>query len=438
MNHLKNRKKRKEEYRIRTHLIHGNYDSKKWDYDHHVIPPMTSSATYRLSSAHRGAQGFFEFASSSMDFAKHVPIYIYERLEEPTRGMLEENLAYAEQGEMCVTFTSGMAAISGILGTLCESGDQIVSHQMIYGCTYSLMTHWFPRIGIHTVFADLKETEALRKAITSQTRAIYFETPVNPDLSLIDIKAVRKTIDELNAVRPSDKQIFIVVDNTFATPFCQRPLSLGADFSVHSLTKDIGGFGTDMGGAVIGPQKYYSHLLLYRKDFGGVLSPKSAWSFLVYGLPTLSTRMINQQKSAYRIAQFLQSHPKVERVAYPGLESHPQFELAKHQMVNYEGKFSPGSMIYFVLKEDTSSEQASLRAEKFIDYVADHSYCITLAVSLGQMRTLIESPFSMTHAALPGEDKKKRGMEPGGIRLSVGLEDWHDLIEDLQHALDHI
>jgi cystathionine beta-lyase/cystathionine gamma-synthase len=432
----KHRRKAKEEYRMRTHLIHGNYDSKKWDYDHHVVPPISSSTTYRLSSAHRGSQGFCEFANESMDFVKHVPIYIYDRLEEPTRGMLEENLAYAEQGEMCVTFATGMAAISAILGVLCESGSEIIAHQILYGCTYSLLTNWFPRFHVRTTLVDLKKSEELRKAIKPHTKVIYFETPVNPDLSLIDIAAVRKIVDEVNQNRPAAERIQIVVDNTFATPFCQRPLKLGADFSLHSLTKDIGGFGTDMGGAVIGPQKYYSALLLYRKDFGGVLSPKSAWNFLVYGLPTLSTRMINQQKTAYRIAMFLQSHPKVERVVYPGLESYAQLELAKRQMVNYEGKFSPGAMIYFVLKNDNKHD--GTHAEKFIDYIADHAYCITLAVSLGQMKTLIESPFSMTHAALPVEDKLKRGMEPGGIRLAIGLEDWHDIIEDLQHALDTI
>lgn len=434
---MKERKKAKGQYRMRTHLIHGNYESKKWDYTHHVIPPMSSSATYRLSSAHRGAQGFFEFASENMDFTKHVPIYIYDRLEEPTRGMLEENLAYAEGGEMCVTFATGMAAISAVLGMLCESGHEIVAHQVIYGCTYSLMTHWLPRFGIKTEFVNLKKIEELRQAVTPKTRVIYFETPVNPDMSLIDIAAMRQVVDQLNQNRPPDKQIRIVVDNTFATPFCQRPLALGSDFVVHSLTKDIGGFGTDMGGAVIGPQKYYSALLLFRKDFGGVLSPKSAWAILVYGLPTLSTRMINQQKTAFRVARFLQEHPKVATVVYPGLENHPQLELARRQMVNYEGKFSPGAMIYFVLK-DNHQQSAAVRAEKFIDYIADHSYSITLAVSLGQMRTLIESPYSMTHSALPEEEKRKRGMEPGGIRLSIGLEDWHDLIEDLQEGLETV
>jgi cystathionine beta-lyase/cystathionine gamma-synthase len=432
-----NRKRSKAEYRMRTQLIHGNYQSKKWDYNHHVVPPMSSSATYRLSSAQRGAQGFFEFASESTDFVKHVPIYIYDRLEEPTRGMLEENLAYAEGGEMCVTFATGMAAISGVLGMLCENGHEIVAHQILYGCTYSLVTHWLPRYGIQTKFANLKNPDEFKKTITPKTRVVYFETPVNPDLSLIDIAAVRQLVAAVNKDRPPEKQIKIVVDNTFSTPYCQRPIALGADFSVHSLTKDIGGFGTDMGGAVIGPQKFYSQLMLYRKDFGGVLSPKNAWNILVYGLPTLSTRMINQQKTAHKVARFLQEHPKVARVVYPGLESHSQFELAKRQMVNYEGKFSPGAMIYFVLKSGVNGS-ASERGGKFIDYVADHAYSITLAVSLGQIKTLIESPYSMTHSALPEEEKLKLGMEPGGIRLAIGLEDWHDLIEDLREALEQV
>jgi len=434
----KNRKRAKADYRMRTHLIHGNYESKKWDYNHHVVPPISSSATYRLSSAQRGAQGFFEFAGESTDFVKHVPIYIYDRLDEPTRGMLEENLAYAEGGEMCVTFATGMAAISAALGMLCENGHEIVAHQILYGCTYSLVTHWLPRYGIQTQFVNLQNPDELKKAITFKTRVVYFETPVNPDLSLIDIAAVRQVVDAINQDRPPEKQIKIVVDNTFATPYCQRPIALGADFSVHSLTKDIGGFGTDMGGAVIGPQKFYSPLMLYRKDFGGVLSPKSAWNILVYGLPTLSTRMINQQKTAHKVARFLQEHPKVARVVYPGLESHPQFELAKRQMVNYEGKFSPGAMIYFVLKNGAKISPAMRDGEKFIDYVADHAYSITLAVSLGQIKTLIESPYSMTHSALPEEEKLKLGMEPGGIRLAIGLEDWHDLIEDLQEALEQV
>jgi methionine-gamma-lyase len=188
------------------------------------------------------------------------------------------------------------------------------------------------------------------------------------------------------------------------------------------------------GGAVIAPRELHSLLMFYRKDFGGVLSSKSAWTFLVYGLPTLATRMINQQKSALKIAQFLEQHPQVARVSYPGLESFPQRSLALRQMVDDQGRFAPGSMIYFTLREQGGGNR---RAEAFIDYIAEHSYTITLAVSLGQIKTLIENPYGMTHAAVPEEVKLQRGIEPGGIRLSVGLEDWHDIIEDLARALDY-
>jgi cystathionine beta-lyase/cystathionine gamma-synthase len=182
--------------------------------------------------------------------------------------------------------------------------------------------------------------------------------------------------------------------------------------------------------------KFHNHLMLYRKDFGGVLSSKSAWSILVYGLPTLATRMINQQKTALKVSEFLQNHPKISVVRYPGLESFPQADLAHRQMTNFDGKFAPGSIIYFAVKQEGNHENQA--AEKLIDYLADHSYTITLAVSLGQVKTLIENPFSMTHAALPSELKKAKGIEPGGIRLSIGLEDWHDIIEDLRIALDQI
>ncbi len=427
------RSRKKEEYRIRTHLIHGNFESKRWDYDHHVIPPISSSTTYRLTSAHRGAQGFIEFAHDEGDLTEKVPIYIYDRLDEPTRGMLEENLAYAEGGETAVCFASGMAAISAALGVTVKSQEEVIAHRVLYGCTYSLLTRWLSRQGIRTRFVDLRKPQELQNALSERTRVVYFETPVNPTLELIDIAAVRRTVERANQGRK--KPIRIIVDNTFATPYCQRPLDHGADLVVHSLTKGIGGFGTDMGGAVIAPQELYGPLMLYRKDFGGVLSSKSAWAFLVYGLPTLATRMVNQQKSALRIAHFLEQHPQVERVSYPGLESFPQYELALRQMVDYQGRFAPGSMIYFTLRGCRGENRL---AEAFIDYIAEHAYAITLAVSLGQIKTLIENPYAMTHASLPEEEKRSRGIEPGGIRLSVGLEDWHDLIEDLREALDYV
>jgi len=427
---------KKEDYRMRTHLIHGNFESKRWDFDHHITPPMSASAAYRLGSVHRGAQGFVDFASDGAELSGDVPIYIYDRLDEPTRGMLEENLAYAEGGQMAVCFASGMAAISAAIGVTAKAGDEIVAHHTLYGCTYSLFTNWLPRFGVQVRFADLRDAESFHQAVTQRTRVVYFETPVNPTLDLIDIAQVKHWVDEIKVRRRQGDRLVSIVDNTFATPYCQRPLTLGADLVVHSLTKDIGGFGTDMGGAVIGSQQYHGPLLMFRKDFGGVLSPRNAWPILVYGLPTLATRMVNQQKSAMRVAQFLERHPTVARVSYPGLETFPQHELARRQLVNYDGKFAPGAMIYFVLQGDEKAANES--AERFIDLIATHAYSITLAVSLGQIRTLIEEPYSMTHSALPDEVKRERGLEPGGIRLSIGLEDWHDIMEDLRVALEQV
>ena len=430
----KPRQPKPDAYRIRTRLIHGVSDSTRWDYDHHVVPPMSASTTFRLNSVYRGARGFASFANETAEIVKQDPIYIYDRLDEPTRGMLEESLAQAEGGETSVSFATGMAAISAALGITVQSGQSIIAHRVVYGCTYSLLTNWLPRYQITTQFIDLTDETALRAALRDEhARIVYFETPVNPTMQLIDIATVRRMVDEVNRAR--DEPIRIIVDNTFATPYCQRPLEHGADIVVHSLTKDIGGFGTDMGGVVIAPHDLHSQLLLYRKDFGGVLSSKSAWAFLVYGLPTLATRMVNQQKSAIKIAQFLEQHPLVKKVSYPGLESFAQRDLALRQMIDYRGKFAPGSMLSFTLRDPQGENRV---AEAFMDYIAEQSYTITLAVSLGQVKTLIENPYSMTHAAVPEEEKLARGIEPGGIRLSVGLEDWQDIIEDLRQALDAV
>ncbi|HTK94625.1 MAG TPA: PLP-dependent aspartate aminotransferase family protein [Terriglobales bacterium] len=427
-------------YAIRTRLIHGKSKSPKWDYSHHVIPPMTSSATFRLSSAHRGAQGFFEFACDRVDTTRQVPIYIYDRLDEPTRGMLEEALATAENGDTAVCFATGMAAITAAINSLVRTGDEVLAHHTLYGCTYSFLTNWLPRQNVRAKFCDTGDPQSIAKAITAKTRVVYFETPVNPTMELIDMTAVRAVVDRANKGRKEAERIQVVVDNTFATPYCQRPLHHGVDIVVHSLTKGIGGFGTDMGGAVIAPKSLHNVLMMYRKDYGGVLSPKAAWNVLVYGLPSLAARMANMQRTARHVAEFLERHPKVKRVNYPGLASFPQRALAEKQMVDYRGKFAPGSMIYFELKEKPGHTDAG---ERFIDYIADKAYCITLAVSLGQVKTLIENPYSMTHSAYqaaPGnghqlEHEKKQKLDPGGIRLSIGLEDRHDIIADLEKGL---
>jgi methionine-gamma-lyase len=225
------------------------------------------------------------------------------------------------------------------------------------------------------------------------------------------------------------------VDNTFATPFCQRPIEHGSHFTVHSLTKGIGGFGTDMGGVVIGPKKFHDLLMLFRKDFGAVLNTKAAWTVLTYGLPTLHLRVSQQTKNAVRVAEFLNAHPKVEMVNYPGLKSYKYYQLAKKQMIDFNGNFAPGSLIYFTLKGQTNPERKE-NGRRFMNYAAKNAYTMTLAVSLGHTRTLIEHPASMTHSMVPADKLIEFGIDPGGIRLAIGLENVDDILLDLEKCLN--
>lgn len=421
-------------YSEKTHLIHGRFGAAHWDYKHHVVPPMSASVTYRLDTSRRGARGFQDFGRDHLGDGEHI--YIYDRLDEPTRAMLEENLSFAEGGPCAVCFASGMAAIAAALCCSAQSGQHILTHQVLYGCTFSLVNNWLPRFGIETSSADFTNPKEALGQVKPNTRIVYFETPVNPDLSLIDIQAVAQRIRKINEQRPDSEKISLIVDNTFATPFGQRPLTLGADVVVSSLTKNIGGFGTDLGGVVVGPTHLEKAWLGFRKDFGGVLSPKNAWSILVYGLPTLSVRIRQQQQSALKIARFLERHPLVTEVRYPGLDSFPQLDLARRQMQDYDGQFAPGTMVYFRLREDP--EKPGRQGQGFIDYIAENSYTITMAVSLGQVRTLIEHPYSMTHAAMVSHPQGQNHIDPAGIRLSVGLEKGDDLIHDLSEALEAI
>ncbi len=433
------KKNSKLPHSLETQLIHGKSLTKKWDFSHHVVPPISSSCTFRLESTKRGALGFAEFAHHSDEKAveSRAPIYIYDRLGEPNKEVLEENLAAAERGDIAVTFCTGMAAVAAAFGAVTGNSDEIIAHNILYGCTYSLLTNWYPRYNITTKFIDMKVTANITKNITPHTRVVYFETPVNPTLELIDIEAVVSVVRKVNRNRPKQRKIYTIIDNTFASPYCQRPLELGVDFVIASLTKNICGFGTDMGGVVIGPKWSYDILLLYRKDFGGALAAKSAWPLLVYGLPSLSVRMRQQMISAHAIATFLESDPRVELVSYPGLKSFPQYDLARRQMRDYDGKFAPGSLLYFTLKGKTPKARHD-RGAKFINYIAKNAYSITLAVSLGHIRTLIEHPSSMTHSAIPIEEQVNCGLDPGGIRLSIGLEKPADIIRDLAKSLDRL
>lgn len=411
---------RKQLYKVTTRLVHGPEHSAKWDFSHHVTPPLSSSTTYRLDSAKRGARGFQEFGQLVKDTGD-TPVYIYDRLDEPTRSILEGELAEIEGGEACVTFASGMAAISAALGSSLSAGDEVVAHPVLYGCTHSLFQNWYPRLGFKVHRVDMNDLAALRKVVNDRTRALYFESPVNPSLELVDIGALRKFADEVNARRKPERKLLIFIDNTFATPFGQRPLALGADVVLHSLTKNLGGFGTELGGAVICPKSMLATLLLYRKDFGGILGSKSAWAIMVYGLPTLALRLKRQQFTAKKVASFLEKHDSVARVAYPGLASFPQRALAEKQLRDFDGDFAPGNMIYFEL------DPARVDAAEFVDEIARSAYSVTLAVSLGHTKTLIELPASMTHSSY--------GKSGGAVRLSIGLESPSDIISDLKHAL---
>ncbi len=421
-------------YSMETHLIYGKNVTKKWDYSHHVIQPITASVIYRLDSVERGAEGFIEFANSPVTGEDTMPIYIYDRLGEPNKDILEENLAYVEKGETAVTFATGMGAISGILGILTKTGDEIVAHHTLYGCTYSLINSWYPRYNIKANLIDLTNLENLIESITDKTRVVFFETPSNPNLDIIDIPAVRKIVDEVNSQRGEQEKIKIVVDNTFATPFCQRPIELGSHFSVNSLTKGLGGFGTDMGGVVVGEKKYRDMLLLYRKDFGAVLNNRSAWTVTTYGLPTLNLRIKQQIRSAQKVAEYLESHPKIKFVNYPGLKNYKYYELAKKQMIDFNGNFAPGSLIYFVLNGESPAESKD-NGIKFMNYAAKNAYTMTLAVSLGHTRTLIEHPASMTHSMVPVEKLLDSGIDPGGVRIACGLENIDDILKDLDQCL---
>ena len=413
-----------DEYKPTTRLVHGPTHSSKWDFSHHVTPPLSSSTTYRLDSTERGARGFTEFGRHVLDEGR-PPVYIYDRLDEPTRSILEGELCEAEGGGCCVTFASGMAAISGAMGSILVPGDEVIAHPVVYGCTHSLLVNWYPKMGFGVQRVGMNDLDALRAAISDKTRILYFETPANPTLELIDIRALRGLVDEVNATRPEGRELLIFVDNTFATPFCQRPIEHGAHVVLHSLTKNIGGFGTEIGGTVVAPEWMLAGLLLYRKDFGGILSSKSAWAIMVYGLPTLPLRLKRQQYTADKVAHWLEAVDGIEHVAWPGLASFAQRELAERQMRDFDGDFAPGSMIYFTVDDGV------IDAKALLDHVATHAYSVTLAVSLGHTKTLIESPANMTHSSYTDG-----GAGSGtGIRLSIGLESPGDILRDLEAAI---
>jgi cystathionine gamma-lyase len=334
----------------------------------------------------------------------------YSRTINPTRLALEKQLASLEGGAHGYAFASGMAATAAVLNLL-SAGDHAVVTDDLYGGTYRLFTRVLERYGLEFTYVDMSDIEAVRAAIRPNTKLFWIETPTNPLLKLIDIAAV-------TALR-RDGQI-VAVDNTFATPYFQQPLALGADIVVHSTTKYIGGHSDVVGGVAITNDDAIADVIKFHQNaVGGVPGPHDAW-LTMRGAKTLALRMRQHAQNAQAVAEFLAAHPEVERVYYPGLPSHPQHALAKRQMSGF------GGMVSFVLKGPQS---------RALDFAHRLRY-FSLAESLGGVESLICHPARMTHGSIPKEDRERRGVTDGLLRLSVGIEDAEDLLEDLRSALE--
>ncbi len=342
--------------------------------------------------------------------------YDYSRTANPTRAALETQLAALEDARYGCAFSSGMAATAAVLNLL-SAGDHVVVTDDLYGGTYRLFARVLARYGIGFTYVDMSDLEALEAAVETNTKMFWIETPTNPLLKLIDIAAVCGLRD---ARHPEGQRAVVAVDNTFASPYFQSPLALGADLVVHSTTKYIGGHSDVVGGAVLtNDQALHDVVKFHQNAVGGVPSPHDAY-LTMRGAKTLALRMREHERNALAIAGFLESHPQVERVYYPGLPSHPQHDLAKRQMSGF------GGMLSFTLLGPQ---------RRAIDFANRMRY-FSLAESLGGVESLICHPARMTHGSIPREERERRGITDGLLRLSVGIEDLSDLLADLGDALE--
>lgn len=339
--------------------------------------------------------------------------YEYSRSGNPTRTALEQCLASLEGGSHGLAFASGLAAEHAVLSLL-KPGDHVVAAEDLYGGTARLMRQVFAKLGVQTTFVDVNDAAALGRSIRPETRMVWVESPSNPLLAITDLSQAATIAHEMDAL--------LVVDNTFATPYLQRPLELGADIVVHSTTKYAGGHSDVVGGAVVvDSADLHESLAFLQNASGGVPGPFDAW-LVLRGLKTLSVRMRAHCANAAAIAEFLAAHPSVERVYYPGLADHPGHDLAIRQMRGF------GGMVSVRLKGGRDSAHAFLRSLKLF----------SLAESLGGVESLASYPAEMTHASLPAEDRERRGISGGLVRLSVGIEDAEDLLGDVEQALEAV
>jgi len=337
--------------------------------------------------------------------------YEYARTQNPTRHALEQNLAALENGTEAFCFGSGMSAMDAVLRML-NPGDEVIATNDLYGGSYRLLTKVYERFGVRSHFTDMTDPANVEALINSNTRLLWIETPTNPMLNIIDIEAVCKIAHEHG--------ILTCVDNTFASPYLQLPLDLGADIVVHSATKYLGGHSDVVLGAVVIKDEALAQQLRFLQNAVGAVPGPHDCFLVLRGIKTLHLRVERACKNAKKVAKFLAAHPKVQHVYYPGLKDHPGYMIASRQMRFY------GAMVSFILQKDTVDDAMK---------VLSGTQIFTLAESLGGVESLIGHPASMTHASIPREERLKTGLSDSLIRLSIGVEDFEDLIEDLEQAL---
>lgn len=379
-------------------LIHaGDFE----DANGSAVTPIYQTSTFAFRNAKHGADLF----------AGREKGFIYTRIGNPTIEALENKLAELENGCGGIALASGMAAVTTVYMALLAGGDHIICTSAVYGPSRGVLDSHFAKFGVEASFVDTANLEEIEKAIKPNTKVLYLETPTNPTIELTDIKKASELAHKHGLV--------VVVDNTFCSPYLQKPLDLGADVVLHSLTKFINGHADIVGGALVAKDpEIYQKLRKTMVYMGGNMDPHQAY-MVIRGVKTLTLRVDRAQESAIKVADYLENHPKVDWVKFPGLKSHPQYELAKEQM---EG---PGAMISFELKGGYDAGVTLM----------NNVHLALLAVSLGGVETLIQHPASMTHAGLPKEAREQASITDGLVRYSVGIEDVEDIIADLDQAL---
>lgn len=384
--------------RFETISIHEGYDAKEMLGS--LSTPLFQTSTYEFQSAKHGEQCFLGEEDG----------YIYTRIGNPTVQILEKRIAELEGAESGLAFSSGMGAISAVLISLTKANDHVLCSSGLYGCTFGLLMMMKEKYNMTVDFSDFRSKEEIRRQIKKETACIYIETPINPTMQLVDLQLVAEVAKEF--------EIPVVVDNTFSSPYIQRPIELGCDIVVHSATKYLNGHGDVIAGLAVGKKEILDHIAATtQKDIGAILSPFDAW-LLLRGLKTLPLRMDRHSDNAEKIVERLLKHAKILNVYYP---KNDKGNIYKKQMSR------GGGVISFEYKGDKDETQALL----------DRLTFIKVAVSLGDPETLIEHPATMTHAVIPEEERLKMGITDNLIRLSVGLEAWEDIWEDLEQALDN-